>query len=102
MAEAALVVQPSRSEGMPRISLEALALKANVLLPSGVPEFERYCPESVACSIDPSGLAEQMEQLIHRPCSPTYPIEKRAVETVMGQYLPLLNRSSFNTAETEL
>lgn len=40
-----MVLQPSKIEGIPRVSLEALSLGKKVLLPPCVPEFVTACPQ---------------------------------------------------------
>ena len=47
MSKAALCVNLSFSEGMPRASLEAIALGRPVALPRGIPEFNKYCSEFI-------------------------------------------------------
>ncbi len=86
MACARMNINLSGSEGMPRTSLEALALGTRVLLPQGIPEFLEYCPSAVACSDDPDALARQVEDLLGSPVAPSYPFELHAPTAVLPQY----------------
>jgi len=83
---AALNVSLSSSEGMPRACLEAIALGTRVLLPPGIPEFEKFCGNSIARSKDPRVIAEQMVRLLGEPPARGYPIENHAPEDVLNQY----------------
>lgn len=93
MAGAALCVNLSPSEGLPRGSLEALALGRPSLLPPGVPEFERYCPEHVARSRDPEVLGARMLELLAGCEILRYPIERHSLERIYPMYLDALELS---------
>ncbi len=67
MSCCSMALNLSGSEGMPRTSLEALALGVRVLLPKGVPEFEEYCKDNVVCSSQPELVASQIEKLLLNP-----------------------------------
>lgn len=96
MAEARVCAHVSPSEGLPRFSLEALALGRPCLLPPSVPEFVRHAPEFVACSTDPQVLGSQLCELVRDPRSvDRYPIEKHYPDAVVPQYLSVLFPESF-------
>jgi glycosyltransferase involved in cell wall biosynthesis len=88
-AGAALCVCLSRSEGMPRSCLEALALSRRVLLPPGVPEFDNYCPEFVVAETDPAAVAAKMEWAVS-VAPPSYPIARHDAGTVLAKYEAIL------------
>lgn len=87
-----MVINLSGSEGMPRTSLEAIALGVRVIAPSGIPEFERYCPDSVACSSNPELVASQIENLLSKPMQNEYPIGQHATDAVLIQYERLFEK----------
>lgn len=84
---AALNVNLSLSEGMPRISLEALALNTKTILPHGIPEFDKYCKKWVAVSYsNPSKLALQIQKVLSSNDLPKYPISKHKLDNVIEKY----------------
>ena len=87
MNSARLCLNLSLSEGMPRASLEALALNKPVLLPKGVPEFEFYASHHVMNS---NALVNQMKKAERIRCD--YPIANHYIENV----LPLYEKVLFN------
>lgn len=90
MSEAMLNINISPSEGMPRSSLEALALRAPVLLPSGIPEFDKYCGYSVVKSSKKSDIADQILNLLkHNDGVGHYPIEVHETKEIIPQYIKL-------------
>ncbi len=95
MQDAALVVLPSRSEGLPRTMLEALALGKRVVAPPGIPEFERLLPDYVLASVDAPTLHDQLERVWHAPAPPSYPFEDHhpdgAAERLVDIYQSLIS-----------
>jgi glycosyltransferase involved in cell wall biosynthesis len=87
MARAALVVLPSKSEGLPRVCLEALALGKKVLLPPGIPEFDRHCPEFVVPGITPAAIAEKMKEILDSEKQPAYPWSGHEPEKAFAAYM---------------
>jgi len=87
-----MAINLSGSEGMPRTSLEAIALGVRVITPSGIPEFERYCPDYVACSSNPELVASQIENLLSKPMQNEYPIDQHATDAVLIQYERLFEK----------
>lgn len=67
-----LVLQPSKIEGIPRVSLEALSLGKKVLLPPCVPEFVRACPEFCPEEITPESLCICIEKILSLHRLPFY------------------------------
>lgn len=69
--EAAVVLQPSKIEGIPRVSLEAFAFRKKILLPPCVPEFRRnikFLPKS----INSSEIAKTLDTIIKNKKKPFY------------------------------
>lgn len=76
MAGAEVVVLPSRREGMPRVCLEAIALGRKVVLPPGVPEFARACPEAVLDAVTPEAIAAAIVRACREGRPVRYPLEQ--------------------------
>jgi glycosyltransferase involved in cell wall biosynthesis len=92
MKFAALNVNLSFSEGMPRVCLEALALGTRVILPAGVPEFRRFCAPWVAASDhDPDVLARQFSELLKGLPASGYPLERHDIARTLPLYAELLS-----------
>ena len=71
MAGAAVLVRPShRSEGLPRVIQEAVAMGAKVIAPPGVPELDRTMPESVLREVTPAAIAAALEAAWQRDGPP--------------------------------
>lgn len=70
---ASLLVLPSRSEGVPRSCLEAIAMGVPVLVPPGIPEFDRFLPESVLPALTVEALASAIDRALETPRKAEYP-----------------------------
>lgn len=90
-----VVVLPSKSEGMPRVCLEAISLGKKVILPPGIPEFNRWCPEFVLSKVTPEEVALKIKEVLKDSKIPNYPLERHKVTTVVDKlltvYLQLLH-----------
>ena len=87
---AALNVNLSLSEGMPRISLEALALNTKTILPQGIPEFDWHCNKWVATSYsDSSKLALQFKSILMNSDLPKYPLKNHSLKVIIKEYLKI-------------
>lgn len=69
------LVLPSRSEGLPRVCLEAIALGTKVICPPGVPELERACPDWVIRRITVTDVLAKLEQVVTLPFLGSYDIQ---------------------------
>lgn len=90
MKGAVLCVNISPCEGMPRVSLEALALRRPTLLPPNVPEFMFHCPDFVMNSQDPNKISNKIIDMIQNHRVPNYPIEQHFPEQVLPHYVRIL------------
>ena len=67
---AALSINISKNEGLPRVPLEALSYDTPLIFPPFTPEFDNAFPvEMIANSIDPSVLASQIIYLLENKIS---------------------------------
>lgn len=87
---ASVCVNLSPNEGMPRSSLEALALKRPVILPPNVPEFSNYCPDFVVNSRKSSDVAGKIIQVLESGVVANYPVELHYPENVFPAYMNAL------------
>lgn len=72
---AKLLVLPSRTEGLPRVCLEALQVGTKIIFPNYVQEFMEYCPQFSFFGDDADILAKKMEDVINKKCGCFYPID---------------------------
>lgn len=86
MSGANLCVNISPNEGMPRVSLESIALNKPTLLPPNIPEFHELCPEYVVSDLSVPSVGRQICKLLETPSVPVYPIAKHYPEAVLSQY----------------
>jgi glycosyltransferase involved in cell wall biosynthesis len=77
-----IFILPSRSEGLPRSCLEAIALGRKTILPPGVPEFLATCPEAVLDAITPGAIAAKVEHVWRAGRPPSYPLERHDPDRV--------------------
>lgn len=93
MAGAERVVLPSKSEGMPRVCLEAMVLRVPVICPPGIAEFDAHCPRNVLREVTPEAIREMMERPRETLVVNGYPISrhewKSAVEKLCAVYRQL-------------
>jgi glycosyltransferase involved in cell wall biosynthesis len=61
IARAERVILPSKSEGMPRICLEAIVLRVPVICPPGVAEFDVHCPRNVLPEVTAEAIRKMLE-----------------------------------------
>jgi len=99
------VLQPSRLEGIPRVSLEALALGKKVLLPACVPEFVRCCRDFTASAESQEAILAAMERIVAADHPPKYDLNRhdpvRSIDKVVRVYRRILacNSGAYKTGE---
>lgn len=81
-----LVVLPSKTEGIPRVCLEGIALGRKVLCPPGIIEFQWYLPDFVLNDLSAEGIAGAMRAALLSDKSPHYPLEQHLPAVVMKCY----------------
>ena len=69
------LVLPSRSEGLPRVCLEAIALGTKVICPPGVPELQRACPDWIVPAVTVQDVLDKLGQAVRLPFRSSYDIE---------------------------
>lgn len=78
------------NEGLPRSSLEPLALGLKCVLSVTVPEFEKFCPDFVCRDRRPDKVVELIGRIIEQDVYPEYPIEQHDQSRVISEYLKYL------------
>lgn len=72
--QAEALVLPSRSEGLPRVCLEAIALGTKVICPPGVPELQRAYPDWIVRGIKVPDVLDKLRQAVKVPFRGYYDI----------------------------
>jgi len=86
-----LDVNLSGVDSMPRHSLEALLSGAKVLLPEGVPEFEKECPDCIAFEKSIEDLANKAIRIANGElCSCRYDVKRHQPMSVIDGYMNVL------------
>ncbi len=85
MRGAEIVALPSRSEGLPRTLLEAVAVGRKVICPPGIPEFERHLPQFVLPDVNADSILRTLNAVWHREDLPSYPFAEHDVHLVTGR-----------------
>jgi glycosyltransferase involved in cell wall biosynthesis len=83
MRGAEIVALPSRSEGLPRVILEAVALGTKVICPPGIPEFEEYLPRFVLHQVDADAIVSTLRAVWSYSGLPSYPLSRHSVNRVV-------------------
>ncbi len=87
IAGAEIVLLPSRSEGLPRVILESIALGRRVLAPPDIPEFDRHIPDYTLPEVTVPAIAARLEQIWRLPPPPSFPVEDHHYPRVISQIL---------------
>jgi len=69
-----LLALPSKSEGVPRVCLESMALGKKVVLPPGIREFDMHCKEFVLRNNNPHEIARKIEEVLAMTKLAEYPL----------------------------
>ncbi|MFQ5342081.1 MAG: glycosyltransferase family 4 protein, partial [Anaerolineae bacterium] len=85
MRSAKVVALPSRSEGLPRVILETVALDTKVLCPPNIPEFERHLPGFVLPEVDVDSIEATLNRVWYSDDSLSYPLSEHRVGRVVGK-----------------
>jgi len=80
-----LLVLPSKSEGMPRVCLEAISLKKKVIIPPNIPELNKECPKFVLNEVTSKDLQRKIEEIIDYKEIPSYPLHRHNPAVVFDQ-----------------
>lgn len=83
MARADRLILPSRSEGLPRVCIEAIALNTPVVCPPCVEEFVRSCPQCVLSSISSKGILKMLKAPRESLVASGFPIHVMDAEKVV-------------------
>ena len=83
MRGAEIVVLPSRSEGLPTVILEAVALGTRVICPPGIPEFEQYLSQFVLPEVNVDSIVETLNAAWRYDDLPSYPLSEHSVGRVV-------------------
>jgi glycosyltransferase involved in cell wall biosynthesis len=87
-----LFILPSKSEGMPRVCLEAIAMGKITLLPPNIPEFDKNCKDFVLDQINPKFIAQKIEIVMSSANRKiTYPIENHFPENCFKRTIKAYN-----------
>ena len=89
---AEILVLPSRSEGLPRVILEAVALGTKVICPPGIPEFEQHLSEYVLPEVTPDCIVRMLKIVWDCAGSPSYPFAKHRLRSVVGDLAGVYGR----------
>lgn len=86
MRESEIVLQPSKIEGIPRVSLEALYLQKKVILARCVPEFIKSDPNYVAFDLGKKELSKLLKDCLVRRDLPLYDVSVHEIENTIEKY----------------
>lgn len=89
---AEVLVLPSRSEGLPTVVLEAVALNTKVVCPPGVPEFLTHMPDFVLPSVEISAIRDTIDAVWSSPARPRYPLDHHRAEYVVDELMRVYGR----------
>ena len=92
MALADRLILPSKSEGLPRVCLEAMALQTPVVCPPCVMEFVKYCPQCVLPEISPPAILDMLKVPRETLLASGFPLEEMDAERVVAKIIDLYRK----------
>ena len=96
IAHAERVILPSKSEGMPRVCLEAMVLRVPVICPPAVAEFDLHCPRNVLREVTAEAIREMLELPRETLIVNGYPMECHDWKSI-GTLLCTVYKRLYNT-----
>lgn len=82
---AELLVLPSRSEGLPTVILEAIALGKKVICPPDIAEFSQHLPQYVLPKIETDTIIKKIDLVWQDNNIPAYPLQQHNPQQVVRQ-----------------
>lgn len=92
MRGAEILVLPSRSEGLPRVILEAVALGTKVICPPGIPEFERHLRRFVLPEVNVDAIVGMLETVWRYEALPSYPFSEHEVRPIASKIIEVYGK----------
>jgi glycosyltransferase involved in cell wall biosynthesis len=83
MRGAEIVVLPSRSEGLPRVILEAVAMGTKVIGPPDIPEFERNLQEFTLQKAEPDAIVRKLDVVWQADQYPSYDFTNHRMKKIV-------------------
>ena len=80
---ARLLILPSKSEGLPRVCVEAMFLQTPVICPPGIRAFKDACPHSVLSEISVAAIEEMLLRPPESLLCDSYPFEDHQIDTII-------------------
>ena len=96
MQGAEIVALPSRSEGLPRVILEALAMGTKVICPPDIPEFERYLAPYALSEVSAGSILTLICQVWYAKEVPSYPFSTHQITQIVDQIMTVYRDLSKN------
>lgn len=93
-ADAAVDLNLSKVDSMPRGSLESLLMATPVLVPAGIPEFERCCGGNVVDASDHVEVAKRILSFRQERCLPAYDASRHSVGYVAKETAEVFSKAS--------